>query len=89
MGDFKKTHSAMQNAAAEREARTQGQSSTVKKLAGSDSKIKDKVVSAKVYPETWAEFTAINKARGMTNNSVLNMLVSDYVRKQKVILEQT
>lgn len=89
MGDFKKTNSAMQNAAAEREARTQGQRSTVKKLAGSDSKIKDKVVSAKVYPETWAEFTAINKARGMTNNSVLNMLVSDYVRKQKVILEQT
>lgn len=89
MGDFKKTNSAMQNAAVEREARTQGQSSTVKKLAGSDSKIKDKVVSAKVYPETWAEFTAINKARGMTNNSVLNMLVSDYVRKQKVILEQT
>ena len=89
MGDFKKTNSAMQNAAAEREARTQGQSNTVKKLAGSDSKIKDKVVSAKVYPETWAEFTAINKARGMTNNSVLNMLVSDYVRKQKVILEQT
>lgn len=48
---------------------------------------KDKVVTAKVYPETWAEFTAINRARGMTNNSVINMLITEYIRNNKVILE--
>lgn len=44
---------------------------------------KDKVVTAKVYPDTWATFTAINKAQGMTNNSVINMLISEYVRNKK------
>lgn len=48
---------------------------------------KDKVITAKVYPETWADFTAINKAQGMTNNSVINMLISEYVRSKKEILE--
>lgn len=51
------------------------------------SKKKDKVVTAKVYPETWANFTAINKAQGMTNNSVINMLISEYVRNKKEILD--
>lgn len=51
------------------------------------SKKKDKVVTAKVYPDTWAIFTAINKAQGMTNNSVINMLISNYVRDKKEILE--
>lgn len=50
------------------------------------AKKKDKVVTAKVYPETWADFTAINRAQGMTNNSVINMLVSEYVRSKKEIL---
>lgn len=47
---------------------------------------KDKVITAKVYPQTWADFTAINKAQGMTNNSVINMLISEYVRSKKEIL---
>ncbi len=47
---------------------------------------KDKVVTAKVYPETWADFTAINKAQGMTNNSVINMLISQYVREHKDLI---
>lgn len=47
---------------------------------------KDKVVTAKVYPDTWATFTAINRAQGMTNNSVINMLISEYVRNKKEIL---
>ena len=44
---------------------------------------KDKVISAKVYPDTWAEFSSINKALGMTNNSVINMLISEYVKDKK------
>lgn len=47
---------------------------------------KDKVVTAKVYPDTWEIFTAINRAQGMTNNSVINMLISEYVRDKKEIL---
>ncbi len=46
-------------------------------------KKKDKVITAKVYPETWQIFTEINKAQGMTNNSVINMLLSEYVRSKK------
>jgi len=46
-------------------------------------KKKDKVITAKVYPETWQAFTDINKAQGMTNNSVINMLISEYVRSKK------
>lgn len=53
------------------------------------SQKKDKVITAKVYPETWANFTAINKAQGMTNNSVINMLISEYVRNKKEILNQS
>lgn len=48
---------------------------------------KDKVITAKVYQDTWDTFTAINTAQGMTNNSVINMLISEYVRNKKVILE--
>lgn len=51
------------------------------------SRKKDKVITAKVYPDTWEIFTAINKAQGMTNNSVINMLISEYVRSKKEILK--
>lgn len=49
-------------------------------------KKKDKVISAKVFPDTWETFTEINRAQGMTNNSVINMLISEYVRNKKEIL---
>lgn len=87
MGDFKKkTNETMQNTAAEREARSQGQNSAIKKLTGADSKIKNKVISAKVYPETWERFTRINKAQGLTNNSAINMIISKYVRENESLL---
>lgn len=50
-------------------------------------KRKDKVITAKVYPETWASFTAINKTLGMTNNSVINMLISNYVHEKKNLID--
>lgn len=62
------------------------QNKATKPVAEANRK-KDKVITAKVYPETWADFTAINKAQGMTNNSVINMLISEYVRSKKEILE--
>lgn len=85
MGDLKKKLS-LQEAAAEREARSTASTGTVEKITGKESKNKDKVISAKVYPDMWARFTAINKAQGMTNNSALNMILSKYVREQEEIL---
>lgn len=51
-------------------------------------KKKSRVVSAKFYPDTWETFTAINRAKGMTNNSVLNDLVTRYVIEEKKILKE-
>ncbi len=48
---------------------------------------KDKQISAKVNNKTWANFTKINKAQGLSNNSALNMLINRYVRENKGILE--
>ena len=87
MGDFNKNvKTDIKEAVAAREAKSSQNVDTVKTIVGSN-KIKDKVISAKVYPETWATFTAINKAQGMTNNSVINMLISEYIRNKKEIIE--
>lgn len=88
MGDFKKTSkNTAAEKAAERESRQgQGTTETTLKTVIGKNKVKDKIISAKVYPETWATFTAINRAQGMTNNSVINMLISEYVRNKKEIL---
>lgn len=90
MGDFKKSaatkNEALESAAAEREKRTKGQSGTVKKIVGQTEQ-KSKAISGKVYPEIWEEFTRINRAQGISNNSALNMIISKYNRENKQILE--
>lgn len=48
---------------------------------------KDKQISAKVNERTYAMFSAINKIYGLSNNSTLNMLISEYVRDKKDILK--
>lgn len=85
MGDFNKTRT-IPSPAEERENRICSGSGTVKKLAGSDG-YKTRVISAKVAPEIWATFRAINRARGMSNNSVINMLMTGYIRENQVILD--
>ncbi len=59
---------------------------TVTKITSSSAQ-KTKIISAKMYPDTFEDFTRINKARGMSNSSVLNMLVTEYIREQKGIFE--
>lgn len=86
MGDFKKTHPTP-SAAEERESRIRSGSGTVRKLAGSENGYKTQVISAKVAPEIWTAFKAINRARGMSNNSVINMLMTGYIRENQTILE--
>lgn len=80
MGDFKKT--VNQDAMDERESRGHLHKS-VKNMVSKKPPVsgkKDKVISAKVYPDMWDRFTLINKAQGMSNCSVLNKLIAEYVR---------
>ena len=44
-------------------------------------------ISAKVNSKTYAAFTEINRALGMSNNSALNMIIADYVREKRYVLE--
>lgn len=49
---------------------------------------KDKQISAKVNSETYATFAEINRVMGLSNNSALNMLITNYVCEKKYLLEQ-
>ena len=49
---------------------------------------KDKPISAKVNSNMYALFTAINRESGLSNNSALNMLISEYVREKKYLLNE-
>lgn len=48
---------------------------------------KNKMISAKVNDQLYAQFTEINKAYGISNNSALNMLIATYVKDKKDILD--
>lgn len=73
--------------AQELETRTTTRSSAVKKIT-IDNGSKDKQISAKVNKEVFKQFTDINRAQGLSNNSALNMLISKYVRENKGILNE-
>ena len=60
----------------------------VNKIASSTDRAKDKQISAKVNTRTYEEFTMINKAQGLSNNSALNMIINRYVRENRGILEE-
>lgn len=49
---------------------------------------KDKQISAKVNSETYATFAKINRLVGLSNNSALNMLITNYVCEKKYLLEE-
>lgn len=49
---------------------------------------KDKAISAKVNSNMYALFTAINREIGLSNNSALNMIISEYVREKKYLLDE-
>ena len=69
MGDFKKDKQVAASDALERESRGK-QNRSVRGFVGEGKK--EKVISAKVYPDMWDKFSRINKAQGMTNGSVIN-----------------
>lgn len=58
----------------------------VSKIMSNDG-MKDKQISAKVNEKSWENFTKINKAQGLSNNSALNMIINKYIRENKGIIE--
>lgn len=57
----------------------QEEKSAVKKIAKKEKE--NKMISASVNAENYAAFTRINKTKGMSNNSALNMLIAEYVSR--------
>lgn len=49
---------------------------------------KDKQISAKVNSYNYTMFTAINRIIGLSNNSALNMIITNYVRENKYLLDE-
>lgn len=49
---------------------------------------KDKPISARVNGTTYLNFKKICEARGITSNACLNMLITDFVRENKSIIEK-
>lgn len=61
----------------------------VTQLAGDERNDKrSKTLSLRVYNDIHAAFTKINRRRGMSTNSVLNMLITQYIRDNRDILEE-
>lgn len=86
MGDFKKNKAIdTAESAIEREARGK-QHRSVRNIVGAGKK--DRVISAKVYPDMWEKFSQINKAQGMSNGSVLNQLIAKYVKDNECWLKE-
>lgn len=72
------------------EVQTEKKKPVVLQLSGKpkSSSGKDKQISAKVNSETYAIFSDINRVMGLSNNSALNMLITNYVCEKKYLLEQ-
>ena len=65
-----------------------GKKPVVTELAGDErSDKRSKTLSWRVYNDIHDAFTRINRRRGMSTNSVLNMLITQYIRENKDILE--
>ena len=96
MGDIAKIKvtkekSSLEKRAAEREARKQEtvhvENETISNLS-KRTKSKDKAISARVNGTTYTNFKKICDARGITSNACLNMLITDFVRENRSLLEE-
>lgn len=83
MGDLlNKAQAKEKKASAIEKKKTVRSDSIMKKSSG-----KNKMISAKVNDVTYQRFSKINQARGASNNSILNMLIADYVAANKEYLD--
>ncbi len=99
MGDMAKknikrpTRTSLEEKAAEREARrneivnNENENTTIDNLLKKPTG-KDKAISARVNSSTYTKFKKICAERGLTSNACLNMLITDFVRENKAILEE-
>ena len=53
--------------------------SIIKKIASGKSQL----ISVKVNPRQYELFKNINRQKGVSNNSVINLLIDDYIRKNQ------
>lgn len=97
MGDMAKKNvvkverRTLEEKATEREARKQEtvhiENETIDNLS-KKARGKDKPISARVNGTTYLNFKKICEARGITSNACLNMLITDFVRENKSIIEK-
>lgn len=94
MGDMEKKavkRKSLEEKAAEREARKQEtvhtENETIDKMV-KKSRSKDKAISARVNGSTYINFKKICDARGISSNACINMLITDFVRENKGVLEE-
>lgn len=94
MGDMEKKaikRKSLEEKAAEREARKQEtvhtDNETIERLVKKPNG-KDKAISARVNGTTYLNFKRICEARGISSNACLNMLITDFVRENKGIIEE-
>lgn len=86
MASLKEKMSLKEKLQAEEKAEPKEKNRTiVSNIAGTNNK--NKLISAKVNEEVYSKFKKINKARGMSNNSTLNMLISAYVDENKHLID--
>lgn len=90
MGDMDKkktTADKIAERAARRQKTVHIENETIKNIS---KKVggKDKPISARVNGTTYLNFKKICEARGITSNACLNMLITDFVRENKSIIEQ-
>ena len=82
---------SLEERAAERDWRKQStarsENETIDNLA-KKAGCKDRAISARVNGATYLNFKRICAARGITSNACLNMLITDFVRENKKIIEE-
>ncbi len=89
MGDMvKKPTKSLEEKVAEREAREKNTENVTIENLMKKPRRKDKSISARVNGTTYMNFKKICEARGISSNACLNMLITDFVRENKSIIEQ-
>ena len=58
-----------------------GHTKKINVLGKISSATKVKMISIKVNPQKYEQFKSINKHKGVSNNSIINLLISDYIDK--------
>lgn len=89
MGDLKKDNAvgrSIDSRDTKRSKSKRPENKTIDRITD-NPRTKDKAISARVNSTTYAQFKAICTARGITANAALNMIITDFVRENKNVLD--